>query len=75
LHSRIDGPAAYDILANFEERWLREAKLHGFERLLQALIPSRHHDDPLLRIPQIIGITDIPCQSHNDPEEWHVQVY
>ncbi|KAE8055229.1 hypothetical protein FH972_012084 [Carpinus fangiana] len=86
LHSRIDGPAAYDILTNFEERWFREAKLHGIRRLLresklhrlEKLKPSHHDDDALLRIeriPQIIGMADNPCQSHNDPEEWHVQVF
>ncbi|KAJ7952392.1 Phospholipase D [Quillaja saponaria] len=26
LHSQIDGPAAYDILTNFEERWLKASK-------------------------------------------------
>uniref|UniRef100_A0A2N9GN39 Phospholipase D n=1 Tax=Fagus sylvatica TaxID=28930 RepID=A0A2N9GN39_FAGSY len=47
LHCYIDGPAAYDILTNFEERWLEEgSKLHDF-----------------------------PCQSQNDPEGWHVQVF
>jgi phosphatidylserine/phosphatidylglycerophosphate/cardiolipin synthase-like enzyme len=74
LHSRIDGPAAYDILTNFKERWLRESKLHGIRRLIKA---SHDDDDALLRIeriPAIIGIGDIPRQSQNDPEDWHVQV-
>jgi phosphatidylserine/phosphatidylglycerophosphate/cardiolipin synthase-like enzyme len=71
LHSRIDGPAAYDILTNFEERWLRASKQHGLLKLKAS------HDDALLRIeriPDIIGIADITYQSHNDPEDWHVQV-
>ncbi|KAK9076717.1 hypothetical protein SSX86_005051 [Deinandra increscens subsp. villosa] len=29
LHSRIEGPAAYDILQNFEERWKRASKPQG----------------------------------------------
>uniref|UniRef100_A0A7N2L574 Pentatricopeptide repeat-containing protein n=1 Tax=Quercus lobata TaxID=97700 RepID=A0A7N2L574_QUELO len=29
LHSRIDGPAAYDVLTNFEDRWLKAAKPHA----------------------------------------------
>ncbi|KAL2658339.1 hypothetical protein AAZV13_03G016250 [Glycine max] len=33
LHSKIDGPAAYDILKNFEERWLRAAKPKGIQKL------------------------------------------
>jgi phospholipase D1/2 len=72
LHSRIDGPAAYDILTNFEERWYRASKQHRLQKLKAS------HDDALLRIeriPDIIGMADIPCQSHNDPEDWHVQVY
>ncbi|KAJ0591676.1 putative phospholipase D [Helianthus annuus] len=26
MHSKIDGPAAYDLITNFEERWLKAAK-------------------------------------------------
>lgn len=33
LHSRIDGPAAYDVLTNFEDRWLKAAKPHGIKKL------------------------------------------
>lgn len=72
MHSRIEGPAAYDILTNFKDRWLRASKQHGLQKLKGS------HDDALLsieRIPDIIGIADIPRHSHNDPEEWHVQVY
>ncbi|XP_059443741.1 phospholipase D beta 1-like [Corylus avellana] len=72
LHSCIDGPAAYDILTNFEERWYRASKQHGLQKLKAS------HDDALLRIeriPDIIGMADIPYQSHNDPEDWHVQVF
>ncbi|KAD6453201.1 hypothetical protein E3N88_07906 [Mikania micrantha] len=28
MHSKIDGPAAYDVLTNFEERWLKASKPH-----------------------------------------------
>lgn len=72
LHCRIDGPAAYDILTNFEERWLKASKLHGLQKLKSS------YDDALLkieRIPDIIGMADFPCQSQNDPEGWHVQVF
>ncbi|PQQ14260.1 phospholipase D beta 1 [Prunus yedoensis var. nudiflora] len=33
LHSKIDGPAAYDVLTNFEERWLKASKPHGLQKL------------------------------------------
>ncbi|XP_065864795.1 phospholipase D beta 1-like isoform X2 [Euphorbia lathyris] len=72
LHSRIDGPAAYDVLTNFEERWLKAAKPHGIKKLKMS------YDDALLRIeriPDIIGVFDAPSVSENDPEAWHVQIF
>lgn len=72
LHCRIDGPAAYDILTNFEERWLKASKPRGLQKLTTS------SDDSLLkieRIPDIIGIADAPFQSENDLEAWHVQVF
>ncbi|KAK6947701.1 C2 domain [Dillenia turbinata] len=32
LHRKIDGPAAYDILTNFEEHWLRASKPPGIKK-------------------------------------------
>ncbi|OMO89630.1 C2 calcium-dependent membrane targeting [Corchorus capsularis] len=72
LHCRIDGPAAYDILANFEERWLKASKPHGLQKLKHSF------DDALLkieRIPEIVPMNEIPNLSKNDPETWHVQVF
>lgn len=73
LHSRIDGPAAYDVLTNFEERWLKASKPHGMSKLKRKL-----YDDALLRlerIPDIIGLSEATCTSENDPENWHVQIF
>ncbi|XP_071692921.1 phospholipase D gamma 1-like isoform X2 [Rutidosis leptorrhynchoides] len=72
LHSRIEGPAAYDVLKNFEERWLRASKPTGIHKMKKSV------DDSLLkieRIPDIIGIDDAHCTSEQDPEGWHVQVF
>ncbi|KAH7849966.1 hypothetical protein Vadar_025728 [Vaccinium darrowii] len=72
LHSKIDGPAAYDVLTNFEERWRRASKPSGMKKLKMS------YDDALLRIeriPDIIGVDDAPCRSENDPEGWHVQIF
>ncbi|CAJ2629695.1 unnamed protein product [Trifolium pratense] len=69
LHSKIGGPAAYDVLTNFEERWLKASKPHGIKKLKIS------YDDALLRlerIPDVIGINDTPS-GENDPESWHVQ--
>ncbi|CAO2835004.1 unnamed protein product [Amaranthus hypochondriacus] len=71
LHCKIDGPAAYDVLTNFQERWLRAAKPHGIKKLKMS-------NDSLLiieRLPEIVGISDVPCLSEDDPESWHVQVF
>ncbi|GAU27899.1 hypothetical protein TSUD_159930 [Trifolium subterraneum] len=71
LHSKIDGPAAYDVLTNFEERWLKASKPQGIKKLKIS------YDDALLRlerIPDVIGINDTPS-GDNDPESWHVQIF
>lgn len=71
MHSKIDGPAAYDVLTNFEERWLKASKPHGIKKLKIS------YDDALLRlerIPDFIGINDTPSVGEDDPEVWHVQV-
>ncbi|CAL0303329.1 unnamed protein product [Lupinus luteus] len=72
LHSKIDGPAAYDVLTNFEERWLKASKPHGIKKLKIS------YDDALLRlerIPDIIGINDAPSVGDDDLEAWHVQIF
>lgn len=71
MHARIEGPAAYDILVNFEERWLKASKRHRINKL------KRVSDDALLKIekiPEIIGFGDLMNLNDNDPEAWHVQV-
>ncbi|XP_050375681.1 phospholipase D beta 1 [Argentina anserina] len=71
LHSKIDGPAAYDILTNFQERWLKASKPRGIKKL-------KSHDDALLkidRIPEMMGMTDLPQLSEDDLEAWDVQVF
>ena len=71
LHSRIEGPAAYDVLSNFEERWLRASKPLGIQKMKKTF------DDSLLKlekIPDILGIDEAHCTSEQDPEGWHVQV-
>ncbi|KAA8515979.1 hypothetical protein F0562_019158 [Nyssa sinensis] len=72
LHCKIDGPAAYDVLTNFEERWIKTSKPQGIKKLKMS------YDDALLRIermPDISGVSDAPCLSENDPEGWHVQIF
>ncbi|KAL0312683.1 UNVERIFIED_CONTAM: Phospholipase D beta 1 [Sesamum radiatum] len=72
LHSKIEGPAAYDILRNFEERWRKASKRHGIHKMKHSF------DDSLLqldRIPDIVGIDESCTIEENDPESWNVQVF
>ncbi|KAK9147680.1 hypothetical protein Scep_006437 [Stephania cephalantha] len=76
LHCQIDGPAAYDVLTNFEERWLKASTSQGgLEKLINM---RRSHDDSLLkleRIPNIIGRMNSHSLGEGDPENWHVQIF
>ncbi|XP_027108207.1 phospholipase D gamma 1-like [Coffea arabica] len=72
MHCKIDGPAAYDVLTNFEERWMKASKPQGIKKLKVS------YDDSLLRLerlPDILGASDTPCIVDNNPESWHVQVF
>jgi phosphatidylserine/phosphatidylglycerophosphate/cardiolipin synthase-like enzyme len=74
LHSKIDGPEAYDVLKNFEERWLKASKRSAARKLSKL---SRSHNDSLLwinKIPDIIAIDDEIYSNDDDPERWDVQV-
>lgn len=80
MHCRIEGPAVYDILTNFEQRWRKATRLR--ERFKKA---SHWKDDALLKLERISWIlspsSTIPndhpslwVSSQEDPETWHVQV-
>ncbi|XP_076936541.1 phospholipase D delta-like [Bidens hawaiensis] len=84
LHCKIDGPAAYDVLKNFEQRWRRATKWSEFGRHFKKI--SHWHDDSLIKLERISWIlspnsnisNDDPAlwvTKENDPENWHVQVF
>ncbi|KAJ8764356.1 hypothetical protein K2173_006096 [Erythroxylum novogranatense] len=91
LHCRIDGPAAYDVLINFEQRWRKATRWKEFG--LRFRQTSHWHDDALLKIERISWIlsphftakdgtiivpNDDPSlyvSSEDDPESWHVQIF
>ncbi|CAN1122256.1 Phospholipase D delta [Linum perenne] len=54
LHSRIDGPAAYDVLINFEQRWRKATKWREFGLLLKK--KAHWNDDALIKIERISWI-------------------
>ncbi|XP_074372997.1 phospholipase D delta-like isoform X2 [Apium graveolens] len=84
LHCKIEGPAAYDVLRNFEQRWKKATKWSEFGRRFKKI--SRWHDDALIKIERISWIlspSDLIPNDHpilrvsqeDDPENWHVQVF
>ncbi|KAM1261524.1 hypothetical protein ACFX14_026755 [Malus domestica] len=91
LHCRVDGPAAYDVLINFEQRWRKATRWKEFALLSKKV--SHWHDDALIKIDRISWIlspplsvskdgTTIPedepllwVNNEKDPENWHVQIF
>ncbi|XP_039685404.1 phospholipase D delta isoform X2 [Medicago truncatula] len=81
LHCKIEGPAAYDILTNFEQRSRKAKKWRDF-RLRKV---TNWHDDALLRLDRISWIVkpssgpdgdkSVRVTEETDPENWHVQVF
>lgn len=87
LHSKIEGPAAYDILTNFEQRWRKAIKLHKFGKRFRK-VAHKSTDDALIKIERISWIlspsaTQNPpdgdpklwVSKENDQDNWHVQVF
>ncbi|KAI4327791.1 hypothetical protein L6164_020213 [Bauhinia variegata] len=64
LHCRIDGPAAYDVLINFEQRWRKATKWKEFGLFLKGA--SHWNDDSLLKIARISWIISpsLPPSKH-----------
>ncbi|KAL8134788.1 phospholipase D delta [Apium graveolens] len=54
LHCRIDGPAAYDVLLNFEQRWKKSTRWREFSLLKKKI--ARWSDDALIKIERISWI-------------------
>ncbi|KAK4339905.1 hypothetical protein RND71_041367 [Anisodus tanguticus] len=78
LHCKIEGPAAYDVLTNFEQRyrkaikWIRIKKCKlGLDALLKLdRIPSIHMPAAGPDGDHVVRVT-----KEEDPENWHVQVF
>lgn len=84
LHCKVEGPAAYDILTNFEQRWRKATKWSEFGLKFKRV--SRWHDDSLIKLERISWIlspspkiaNDDPSlwvSKEEDPENWHTQVF
>nr|XP_016456679.1 PREDICTED: phospholipase D delta-like isoform X2 [Nicotiana tabacum] len=91
LHCRIDGPAVYDVLINFAQRWRKATKWREFKLFKKTM--SRWHDDAMIKIERISWIlspafavfregTEIPgddpklhVYGEDHSENWHVQIF
>ncbi|WMV16574.1 hypothetical protein MTR67_009959 [Solanum verrucosum] len=89
LHCRIDGPAVYDVLINFAQRWRKATKWREFKFFKKTM--SHWHDDAMLKIeriswilsPALAVLKDSTAIPEDDPklhvygedhsENWHVQ--
>lgn len=54
MHCRIEGPAAYDVLINFEQRWRKATRWTEFTLKFKKV--SHWHDDSLIKIERISWI-------------------
>ncbi|CAH9079586.1 unnamed protein product [Cuscuta europaea] len=81
LHCKIDGPAAYDVLTNFEQRYRKSAR-----RMYLNMKKIRHRSEDALLNVRLIPYINLPSAgpdgelsvcitSEDDPENWHVQVF
>ncbi|MCE3215700.1 hypothetical protein HAX54_003234 [Datura stramonium] len=78
LHCKIDGPAAYDVLTNFEQRYNKAMKWLNLRKVKQGY-------DTLLKLDRIAAICMpsagpdgdrvVRVTSEQDLESWNVQVF
>jgi phospholipase D1/2 len=62
IHSRLEGPVAWDVLFNFEQRWKKQAGATHASLLLS-----------LRDIPEFDPPSEVTAQ--NDPDTWNVQFF
>ncbi len=70
-HCKIEGPASYDILTNFEQCWRKATRLHDDELVnidKSGWILGPSNQAPLEGDPAVYVTDDY------DEESWHVQV-
>ena len=60
IHSRLEGPIAWDVLYNFDQRWRKQAGKHR-EHLLVGL--------------RDLGLNPTVATADDDPETWNVQLF
>ncbi|KAL7223763.1 hypothetical protein ACSBR1_025254 [Camellia fascicularis] len=69
LHCRIDGPAAYDVLINFEQRWKKATKWTELGLRFKRI--SHSHDDSLIKIDRISWILS---PAHHETKDTYTSI-
>ncbi|GBG85073.1 hypothetical protein CBR_g39537 [Chara braunii] len=72
IHCRLEGPAAYDVLKNFTERWEKSA--HRFDDSLLELKDIQYVLSPAEDCPRE-GDPRVMVTHDSQPDSWHVQVF
>lgn len=61
IHSRLEGPIAWDVLFNFDQRWRKQA--------------GEHREHLILPIQELGLNQQVPITTEDDPETWNVQLF
>jgi phosphatidylserine/phosphatidylglycerophosphate/cardiolipin synthase-like enzyme len=69
IHCRVEGPAAWDVLTNFEQRWRKQAGRP--EKLLDLRYAGLYVPD---NVASPGGDARVQVVPPDDPEAWRVQV-
>lgn len=62
IHCKLEGPIAWDVLYNFEQRWLRQARWRK-----HLLLPLHKLEEMTIRPPKVVP--------SDDTETWSVQLF
>ncbi|RCV39099.1 hypothetical protein SETIT_8G196400v2 [Setaria italica] len=76
IHCKIEGPAAWDVLHNFEQRWRKQGGKDGIVHNL--LFPWKAQKDVLVDLrgmEDVIAPQSTPAAPAGNDESWNVQVF
>ncbi|OEL16021.1 Phospholipase D alpha 2, partial [Dichanthelium oligosanthes] len=76
IHCKIEGPAAWDVLHNFEQRWRKQGGKDDF--IHNVLWPWRNQKEVLVDLKgmeDVIAPQSTPVVPSSDQEAWNVQVF
>ncbi|XP_010541603.1 PREDICTED: phospholipase D alpha 3 [Tarenaya hassleriana] len=62
IHCKLEGPPAWDVLYNFEQRWMKQGS------------SNRRYLIPMPQLSEIM-IPPLPIAPEDDPEGWTVQIF